>query len=201
MFLLQEVEDYAPEDPYEEEDVDAVATPLRPAYAPNSNKIATGPFRRRRTSAPSFNPALSPPLEQEQHTPEPYVSGLPFQPSLAPPYARVGYYPLAVAGAGSVGPGVVLSRVVQVLEATPPPYLLLPDHPHVPPSPTPVRKPPPVPPNTAHARRAALACHNHYPSFSKSCSSSTGSSPHAVSDEGVPVGGRPPDSHSPPSPM
>lgn len=179
--------------------MDAVATPLRPAYAPASTKVAAGPFRRRRTSAPPFNPSLSPPLEQKR-SPESPTSGLPFQPALGPPYANVGYYPLAVASTGSVGPGVVLSRVVQVLEATPPPYLLLPDHPHVPPSPTPVRKPPPVPPNTAHARRAALACHHHYPGFSKSCSGSTRSSTHTVSDEGVPGGGRPPDSHSASSP-
>lgn len=198
--LLQEVEDYKAEDPYEDEDVDAVATPLRPAYAPASTKAPSGPFRRHKTSTPSYIHALSPSPERKQRDPESPTSGLPFQPILAPPYASVGYYPLGVGGTGSVGPGVVLSRVVQVLEATPPPCLLMPDHPHVPPSPTTIRKAPPVPPNTAHARRAAITYHHSYPSLNKSCSSSTASSPHTVSDEGLSVGGQPRDTKPPPSP-
>lgn len=171
--------------------MDAVATPLRPAYAPASTKVPAPSFIRRRTSGPTFNPALSPPPEQEQSS-ESSNTSLPFQPALGPPYTSVSYYPLSVTGSCSVGPDVVLSRVVQVLEATPPPYLLLPDHPNVPPSPVSVRKPPPVPPNTAHARRGGPAYHQQYPGLNKSHSS-----PHTVSEEGVSVGGRAPDPHPP----
>ncbi|XP_045120650.1 uncharacterized protein LOC123510020 isoform X2 [Portunus trituberculatus] len=146
-----EVETYPTEDPYEEEDVDAVATPLRPAYAPASTK-----------------------------------------PALAPPYNGVSYYPLSVSGSDSVGPDVVLSRVVQVLETAPPPYLLLPDHPNIPPSPVSVRKPPPVPPNTAHSRRGRPGYHQQYPGFNKSRTNT-----HTMSEGGVSVGGRPPDPHPP----
>lgn len=169
--------------------MDAVATPLRPGYPPASTKVPAPSFTRRRTSGPIFNPALSQSPEQEQG-PESPNPGLPFQPALAPPYTSVSYYPMAVAGSCSVGPDVVLSRVVQVLEAAPSPYLLLPDHPNVPPSPVSVRKPPPVPPNTAHARRGGPAYHQQYPGLNKAHNS-----PHTVSEESVSVGGRPPDSH------
>ncbi|XP_063877230.1 AP2-associated protein kinase 1-like isoform X2 [Scylla paramamosain] len=186
-----EVETYPTEDPYEEEDVDAVATPLRPAYAPASTKVSGTSFNRQRNPCPTFNPSLSPSPEQDQDSESPN-NGLPFQPALAPPYNGVSYYPLSVSGSDSVGPDVVLSRVVQVLETAPPPYLLLPDHPNIPPSPVSVRKPPPVPPNTAHSRRGRPGYHQQYPCINKSRSNT-----HTVSEGGVSVGGRSPDPHPP----
>ncbi|KAK4320616.1 hypothetical protein Pmani_008534 [Petrolisthes manimaculis] len=155
------------EDPYSDDDVDAVATPLRPAYPPASQSNSYTPP----TAGPgpscvhhqtlhvttSLAHDLFPTQVTEPHytnhagypwsVPHPSTSPLPFQPVLGAPCPHMGYYPV----------GVALSRVAQVLEATQPPYLLLPHHPNVPPVPPPQPPPysrlPTAPPNTAHTHR------------------------------------------------
>ncbi|XP_042890701.1 vegetative cell wall protein gp1-like [Penaeus japonicus] len=159
------------------EDPDAVATPLRPAYAPTPSpappaSLSSGSFGA--NNASPFNPAFerelaraTAPLWPSPPPTAPAPSTLPFQPP-PQPYAHnaharsthMSYYPLEL---GS--PGVVLSRVVRVLEATPPPYLLLPEHPHVPPTlPLPA---PPAPPNTAQGRRFNSSFPASYPGCGK----------------------------------
>ncbi|XP_045583581.1 uncharacterized protein [Procambarus clarkii] len=172
-----EVEAYG-DNPYQLEDDDGVATPLRPAYAPSSQPPPTShPPGHTTFSAGSScfrdHPQVS---WASSHT---TTHSLPFQPTPPPPYAHphMGCYPIEMEAV--TGTGVVLSRVVRVLEATPPPYLLLPDHPNIPVSPAHSKRPPPAPPNTAHGRRRHSDI-SHYPGLSKSQTSSNLVSGHGV---------------------
>ncbi|XP_063589770.1 uncharacterized protein LOC134766774 [Penaeus indicus] len=184
------------------EDPDAVATPLRPAYAPTPSPappaaLASGPFS---AHVSPFNPAFeselaraAAPLWPSPPPSAPAPSTLPFQPPpphATPPYAHrptAHCYPLEL---GS--PGVVLSRVVRVLEATPPPYLLLPEHPHVPPTlPLPA---PPAPPNTAHGRRFNSSFPASYPGYGKGRDAAPTLGPSSGLGVVSRMGGRPPTS-------
>lgn len=175
--LCLQQEDEDEEDPYSDDDVDAVATPLRPAYPPasQSSLIPSAPASSsscvHHQALPATTSLTQDLVSTESHytdhlgypwpAPQPSASPLPFQPVLGAPCPQLGYYPV----------GVALTRVVQVLEATQPPYLLLPHHPNVPP--VPHSRPPPAPPNTARAHRGHRGQSSQYPTCGKSnnCSS------------------------------
>ncbi|XP_066978520.1 uncharacterized protein [Macrobrachium rosenbergii] len=180
------------------DDPDSVARPLQPAYPPNqtplqsARPLATAPAWQQQQQSVSpifynnfpqpFSRPLSIPDEDARSwdlVPDRFSSAvsnspLPFQP-LHPPghtqdnakYTGVCYCPLQM---GSVqATGILLTRAVRKLEATPPAYLLMPDHPNKLPSP-PFRSLPQAPPNTSHGLRLDSGVVS-YPGVHKSHSS------------------------------
>ncbi|XP_071546852.1 uncharacterized protein [Panulirus ornatus] len=98
----------------QEDDVDAVATPLRPAYAPTSQTTAAAPWvapsQRADLPRPPPYPAGAPRPRGPTHTPwappqPPAGSSLPFQPTPPRACTHVGYYPVAGTGVGALPRG------------------------------------------------------------------------------------------------
>ncbi|KAK7063323.1 hypothetical protein SK128_016047 [Halocaridina rubra] len=161
-----------------DDEQDTVAGPLKPAYAPNPATTAPPPREVPKYSRPHFyrrhifcrhSTHFEPPFQftgvgSHNKLPDtfsttiaPSGNCMSFQPSTPAPSdgdtslnGEMQYYPWKTNSARATG--VMLSRAVRKLEATPPSYLLLPEHPNALPS-IPFCRPPPAPPNTAHAQR------------------------------------------------